>query len=87
MTKEEKEQRKLGQERDRQAEIDAILQRSLKTRPPSDVDLRARLHLQPFGVLVEHRIDDMDKGLVAAEEAVSACQKITFQPTLALMFG
>ena len=49
MTKEEKEQRKLGQERDRQAEIDAILERSLKTRPPSDVDLRARLSQEPHG--------------------------------------
>jgi hypothetical protein len=49
MTKEEKEQRKLGQERERQAEIDAILERSLKTRPPSDVDLRARLSQEPLG--------------------------------------
>ena len=49
MTKEEKEQRKLGQERERQAEINAILERSLKTRPPSDVDLRARLSQEPLG--------------------------------------
>ena len=49
MTKEEKEQRKLGQERERQAEIDAIFQRSLKTRPPSDVDLRARISQEPLG--------------------------------------
>jgi hypothetical protein len=42
-------------------------------------------HLQPFGVLVEHRVDDVDKGLVAAEEAVPASQQITFQPALALM--
>ena len=49
MTKEEKEQRKLGLERERQAEIDAILERSLKTRPPSDVDLRARLSQEPLG--------------------------------------
>jgi hypothetical protein len=44
-------------------------------------------HFQPFGVLVEHRVDDMDKSLVATEEAVSPCQKITFEPALALMFG
>ena len=49
MTKEEKEQRKLGLERERQAEIDAILERSLQTRPPSDVDLRARLSQEPLG--------------------------------------
>jgi hypothetical protein len=49
MTKQEKEQRKLGLEPERQAEIDAILERSLKTRPPSDVDLRARLSQEPLG--------------------------------------
>lgn len=49
MTKEEKEQRKSQLERERQAEIDAIIQRSLKTRPPSDVDLRARLSQEPLG--------------------------------------
>ena len=49
MTKQEKEQRKLGLELERQAEIDAILERSLKTRPPSDVDLRTRLSQEPLG--------------------------------------
>jgi hypothetical protein len=44
-------------------------------------------HLKPFGVLVEHRVDDVDKGLVAAEEAVPASQQITFELALALMFG
>jgi hypothetical protein len=27
-------------------------------------------HLQPLGVLVEHRIDDVDERLVAGEEAM-----------------
>ena len=49
MTKQEKERRKLGLELERQAEIDAIFQRSQKTRPPSDVDLRARLSQEPLG--------------------------------------
>src|SRR6516162_2977494 len=50
---------------------------------PSDV----AGHLQPFGMLVEHRVDDVDEGLVAAEEAVPASQQVTFEPALALMFG
>src|SRR6516165_6222658 len=44
-------------------------------------------YLQPFGMLVEHRVDYVDKGLVAAEEAVPARQQITLKPALALMFG
>jgi len=49
MTKQEREQKKLELERQRQGEIDAILQRSLKTRPPSDLDLQARLSQEPLG--------------------------------------
>src|SRR6516162_5174026 len=44
-------------------------------------------HFQPFGVLVEHRVNDVYEGLVAAEEAVPARQQVTFEPALALMFG
>jgi hypothetical protein len=43
MTKEEREQKRLELERQRQAEIDQIINRSEKTRPPSDVDLRVRM--------------------------------------------
>jgi hypothetical protein len=50
MTKQEKEQRKLELEQERQAEIDAIFRRSQKTRPPSDVDLRGRLSQEPLGL-------------------------------------
>ena len=39
--------------------------------------------LQPLGVLVEHRIDDVDEGLVAGEEAVAAGEQVAFQPALA----
>jgi len=50
MTKQEKEQRKLELEQERQAEIDAIFRRSQKTRPPSDVDLRGRLSQEHLGL-------------------------------------
>ena len=44
-------------------------------------------HLQPFGVLVEHRVDDVDERLVAGEEAVPAGQQIAFEPALALVLA
>ena len=37
---------------------------------------------QPFRVLVEHRVDDVDEGFVAGEQAVPAGQQVTLQPTL-----
>jgi hypothetical protein len=44
-------------------------------------------HLEPLGVLVEHRIDDVDEGLVAREQAVAAGQQIAFEPAFAEVFG
>ena len=41
--------------------------------------------LQPFGVLVEHRVDDVDKRLIAGEKAMAAGQQVGLQPTLALV--
>jgi hypothetical protein len=41
--------------------------------------------LQPLGVLVEHRIDDVDERLIAVEQAVAAGEQISLQPALALM--
>src|SRR5271170_7963873 len=38
-------------------------------------------------MLAEHRVNDTDKGLVAVEKAVSPCQKITLEPSLALMLA
>ena len=38
--------------------------------------------LQPLGVLVEHRVDDVDEGLVGREEAVPAGQQVAFEPAL-----
>ena len=40
-------------------------------------------HLQPLGVLVEHRVDDVDERLVAVEQAVPAGQQVALQPALA----
>ena len=39
-------------------------------------------HLQPFRVLVEHGINDVDERFVAREEAVATGEQITFHPAL-----
>ena len=44
-------------------------------------------HLQPFGVLAEHRIDDADEGFVAVEQPVPAGQQIALEPALALVLA
>jgi hypothetical protein len=44
-------------------------------------------HLQPFGVLIEHGIDDVNKRLVAREKAVPASQQIALEPALALVLA
>ena len=51
--------------------------------PPRDLARR----LQPFGVLVEHRIDDVDEGFVAVEQAVPTGQQIALEPALAGMLA
>ena len=43
--------------------------------------------LQPFGVLVEHRVDDVDERLVTGEETVPAGQQIAFEPALTLVLA
>ena len=42
---------------------------------------------QPLGVLVEHRIDDVDKGLVAIEQPMPSGEQIAFEPTFTLMLA
>ena len=37
--------------------------------------------LQPLGVLVDHRIDEVDKRLVAVDQAVPAAEDVALQPT------
>ena len=44
-------------------------------------------HLEPLGMLIEHRIDDVDEGLVAVEQAMPSGQQIAFQPALAEIRG
>jgi hypothetical protein len=44
-------------------------------------------HLQPFGVLAEHRIDDANERLVAVEHPVAPGQQVAFQPPLALVLA
>ena len=48
---------------------------------------QAARNLQPFGMLVEHGIDDVDEGLVAGEQAVPAGEQIAFEPALAEMLA
>ena len=48
-------------------------------RPPRNL----AADFQPFGMLVEHRVDDVDKGLVAREQAVAPGQQIAFEPAFA----
>ena len=52
---------------------------------PAPFDLAGGL--QPFGVLVDHRIHHVDEGLVAGEEAVPAGEEVAFQPALAKVFA
>ena len=47
--------------------------------PPRDVARR----LQPLRMLVEHRVYDVDKGLIAGEKAMATGEKIPFEPALA----
>ena len=43
--------------------------------------------LEPLGVLVEHRVDEVDEGLVAAEEPVPPGQQVALEPALAGVLG
>ena len=51
--------------------------------PPGDLPR----DLQPLGVLVEHRIDDVDERLVAVEQAVAAREQVAFEPAFALVLA
>ena len=43
--------------------------------------------LEPLGVLVDHRVDDVDEGLVAVEQPVPPGQQVALEPALALVLG
>ncbi len=47
--------------------------------PPGNV---AR-DLEPFRVLIEHGIDDVNESLITGKEPVPACKQVTLQPALA----
>src|SRR5207244_9972439 len=42
-------------------------------------------HFEPFGVLIEHRVNDMNECFITRKKAVAPGQKITLQPALTLM--
>ncbi|OIQ69769.1 hypothetical protein GALL_486260 [mine drainage metagenome] len=44
-------------------------------------------HGQPFGMLVEHGVDDVDESLVGGEEAVPAGKQVAFQPAFQRVLG
>ena len=44
-------------------------------------------YLQPLCMLIEHRIDDVDKRLVTVEKPMAAGQQIAFKPALAGVLG
>ncbi|HZY28823.1 MAG TPA: hypothetical protein VFE49_11275, partial [Jiangellaceae bacterium] len=50
---------------------------------PRDVPCR----VDPLRVLVEHRVDDVDERLVAAEQAVPAAEQVALEPALALVLA
>src|ERR1700684_2603076 len=41
----------------------------------------------PFCMLIEHRIDDVDEGLVAREKAMASGEEISFKPAFAQMLA
>ena len=43
--------------------------------------------LEPLGVLIEHRIDDVNESLVGGKQAVPAGEQIAFEPALAGMLA
>src|SRR6516165_2328572 len=59
-----------------------VIQRADRA-PPGNVIA----HLQPLRMLVQHRIDNVNEGLVAGEEAVASGEEIALEPPLALVFA
>src|SRR5207247_2450059 len=50
---------------------------------PPELQLR---FLQPFCVLIEHRVDDVNERLVAGKETVTPGENITLEPSLKRVF-
>ena len=51
--------------------------------PPGDF----LAYLEPLGMLVEHRIDNVDERFVAGKQTMASREKIAFQPSLAEMLA
>src|SRR4051794_17523876 len=51
--------------------------------PPRDVVADS----QPLGMLVEHRIDNVDERFIAGEESMPTREQVSFQPPLTLMLA
>ena len=45
------------------------------------------VNIQPFGMLVGHRVNDVNKRLVTIEQSMATSEQITFKPAFALMFA
>ena len=41
--------------------------------------------MQPFRMLVEHRVDDVNERFITVEESMASGEEVAFQPALALM--
>ena len=59
-----------------------IVQRGDLPPPP-----QVRRDLQPFCVLVDHRIDHVDECLVAVEESMPPGEQVALEPALALVLA
>ena len=44
-------------------------------------------YLEPFGVLIEHRINNMDECFVTRKKTMASGEQITLEPTLTCMLG
>ena len=51
---------------------------------PGDIELG---FVQPFGMLVNHRVDDVNERLIGGEEAVPSGQQIAFEPAFQGVFA
>src|SRR5580704_8014806 len=49
--------------------------------------LQDRGDLEPLGVLIEHRIDNVNEGFVAIEQPMSSRKQVALEPALALMLA
>ena len=59
-----------------------IVERSDRPAPGNVVT-----YFEPFGMLIEHRVNDVNECFIAGEKTVAPGQQIALQPTLALMLA